>query len=522
MKLSLQELSDRTKWEKAGIALPRFDPVTVREKTEAAPVWVHFGAGNIFRGFIASLQQRLLNDAWCDRGIIAAAPHDFENIDRTFTPFDNLTVNVTLSSREKPKAEVLAAVAFAKKADWRNPDNWTFLCRAFRSPSLQMVSCTITEKAYALTGSAPDTPEGAMEIIAALLYERFLSGKHPISVVSMDNCSQNGDKLRALILKAAETWEQKGFVQAGFYAWLADRSAVSFPLTMIDKITPRPSPQTARLLREKGLENTDPFVTERFTFAAPFVNGEKPEYLVIEDRFPNGRPPLEKAGVYFCDRQTVTLCERMKVTACLNPLHTALAVFGCLLGYDYIWEETKDPLLDLLIRRLGYRENLPVVENPGILSPERFLDEVLTERFPNSFLPDTPQRIATDTSQKLPIRFGETLKAYLASSDLDTRELIAIPLVFAGWLRYLTGVNDSGESFSLSPDPLLSSLAPVGEKLKNGGDVRDITAPLLHNREIFGVDLFEAGLAEKVCMYLSSMLKGQGAVRKTLEEVLCP
>lgn len=61
-----------------------------------------------------------------------------------------------------------------------------------------------------------------------------------------------------------------------------------------------------------------------------FVNAEGPQYL--EDRFPNGRPPLEKAGVYMTDRDTVNQVERMKATTCLNPLHTALAVYGCLLA----------------------------------------------------------------------------------------------------------------------------------------------------------------------------------------------
>ena len=67
-------------------------------------------------------------------------------------------------------------------------------------------------------------------------------------------------------------------------------------------------------------------------------------------------------------------------------------------------------------------------------------------------MPDTPQRIATDTSQKLAIRFGETIKAYEASKELHTYDLTLIPLVFAGWLRYLMGIDDNGNPFTLSPD----------------------------------------------------------------------
>ena len=75
---------------------------------------------------------------------------------------------------------------------------------------------------------------------------------------------------------------------------------------------------------------------------------------------------------------------------CLNPLHTALAVFGCLLGYKKISEEMKDRDLVSLLRRIGYEEGLPAVTDPGILDPREFLDTVLTVRFPNPFLPDSP------------------------------------------------------------------------------------------------------------------------------------
>lgn len=81
-----------------------------------------------------------------------------------------------------------------------------------------------------------------------------------------------------------------------------------------------------------GLEDLAAHRHLRGTYIAAFVNAEKPQYLVVEDRFPNGRPVLEKAGVYLTDRDTVNRTERMKVTTCLNPLHTAMSVYGCMLG----------------------------------------------------------------------------------------------------------------------------------------------------------------------------------------------
>ena len=77
------------------------------------------------------------------------------------------------------------------------------------------------------------------------------------------------------------------------------------------------------MLEADGLEGFAPVRNARGTVKAPYVNAEESEYLVLEDAFPNGRPPLEKAGFFFTDRETVDKVERMKVCTCLNPLHTA-------------------------------------------------------------------------------------------------------------------------------------------------------------------------------------------------------
>ena len=114
----------------------------------------------------------------------------------------------------------------------------------------------------------------------------------------------------------------------------------------------------------------------------------------------------EEAGVYMTTRDVVNMTERMKVTTCLNPLHTAMSVFGVVLGYDHIAKEMKDADIVGLITKIGYVEGLPVVTDPGILRPADFIDEVVKVRLPNPFIPDMPQRIATDTSQKVGIRFG--------------------------------------------------------------------------------------------------------------------
>jgi fructuronate reductase len=243
----------------------------------------------------------------------------------------------------------------------------------------------------------------------------------------------------------------------------------------------------------------------------------------MEDTFPNGRPAFEKAGVFMTDRDTVNCSERMKVTTCLNPLHTALAVFGCLMGYTRISEEMKNPLLVDLIKNIGYGEGLKVVTDPKILDPKEFIREVIEERLPNPYIPDAPQRIATDTSLKIPIRFGETIKAYIADPNLDVTSLTFIPLTIAGWLRYLLGVDDNGDPMELSSDPLLPSLQKQLEPVLFGNpdSVDGHLAGLLSNESLFACDLVSCGLAPKIEHMLAEMLEGPGAVKKTLKKYVC-
>lgn len=83
--------------------MPRFDRKAMCAATEQAPVWVHFGAGNIFRGFIAVLQQRLLNGGLAQSGILAADTFDYDIIDRMYTPHDCMTLMVGLGRMAAPK-----------------------------------------------------------------------------------------------------------------------------------------------------------------------------------------------------------------------------------------------------------------------------------------------------------------------------------------------------------------------------------------------------------------------------------
>ena len=532
MKLTLNGLKDSAAWEAAEIKLPSFDAEKIAENTKKAPKWIHFGAGNIFRIFIGGIANTLIENGDSDTGIICAESFDTDIIDRIYTPYDNLVLAVTLKADGSTNKQVLASLTEAIKASSSLEGEWARLKEIFRVPSLQMASFTITEKGYALGGAdgeffpfikndienGPDSSTSAMAIVSALLLERYKNGGAPIAMVSMDNCSHNGDKLKTSVLTIASEWKKHGFVNDGFISYLTDESKVSFPLTMIDKITPRPADSVCAELEKVGVEDMAPVITSKKTYIAPFVNAEEPQYLVIEDKFPNGRPSLEKAGVYMTDRDTVNEVERMKVTTCLNPLHTALAVYGCLLGYTLIADEMKDKELLTLVKTIGLTEGLPVVNNPEIISPADFIDEVINKRLPNPFMPDAPQRIATDTSQKVGIRFGETIKSYVQKYG-DAKKLEAIPLAIAGWCRYLLAVDDNGQSFELSPDPIANELTGILKDIKLGAPetYNGQLKAILSNENIFGIDLYKAGIGDKIEALFVEEIAGIEAVRATLK-----
>lgn len=532
MKL-VDYLSVGSEFSEKGYELPKYNRNEIKEKTEKEPTWVHFGAGNIFRAFTAERLQRLLDSKEYDRGVIVAESFDTEIIEKAYKPYDGISLSVVLKANGTIDKIVVGSVVESLVADPSNKD-FDRLVEIFENPSLQMASFTITEKGYSIVDGkgeifpfvkegfkkGPENQSHLMGRIAALCYKRFKKNAAPLALVSMDNCSHNGDKLKAGIMAFVEAWEKEGLVEEEFVLYMKDEDKVSFPWSMIDKITPRPDANVVRMLEEDDFEDTDLIITDKNTYTAPFVNSEETGYLVIEDTFPNGRPPLDKAGILFTDRETVDKVEKMKVCTCLNPLHTALAIYGCLLGYETIHDEMNDKELSGLIKTMCYKEAMPVVVNPGVIDPMEFADAVLNLRLPNPFMPDTPQRIATDTSQKLPIRFGETIKAYMASDKLNVEDLTLIPLVLAGWCRYLLGVDDEGNAFEQSSDPRLDSVKSFVADVKLGEpfDAHEVLKDILSDETIFAVDLYKAGLGNKVEELFTELTAGTGAIRATLKK----
>ncbi len=511
MKLNLNILKEPP----MGYNMPKFDVVKMRDKTKKEPKWLHFGAGNIFRAYPASLMQNLLDEGLDETGIICCESYDSEIIEKAFLPYDNLSIAASLCSDGRVEKKVIASVCESFYMDMEK------LKEIFSKPSLQMISFTVTEKAYKpCENDMKNSPEKADSFWGKLAYlclYRIKTCKKPLAFVSMDNCSENGKVLKNAVASFINEWHCRGEISAEEFDFF--NKNISFPWSTIDKITPRPSEDVREELKKDGFSDLDIIITEKNSYTAGFVNAEEAQYLVIEDNFPNGRPCLDEAGVIFTDRENVNAFESMKVGTCLNPLHTALSVFGVLLGYTDIADEMKDKDLVNFLNGMLEKESLPVAVAPKILNPKLFLEEVITKRFVNPFLKDSPQRIVTDTSLKLPIRFGQTLKKQAERGTL-VKDFDYIPLVFAAWIRYLLEIDDNGKPYTCSPDPKISEIMPLVKEIgfKNKADEKTLSK-VLKRDDIWGVDLYKLGLSDKVFYLFNKINEKETALRQELSRL---
>ena len=189
-------------------------------------VAIVIGGGNIFRAFQCNVAQNLLNEGILDTGIIAVEGFDYEIIEKMYRPHDNLTILATLKADNTVEKTIVASITESLILDSENDAEYTRLKEIFSAPSLKMASFTITEKGYAVTdpkgntlpaieadfSKGPEKPASYLGKVVSLLYHRYLHGKLPIAMVSMDNCSHNGDKVKTGVLAYVNKWVESGFV----------------------------------------------------------------------------------------------------------------------------------------------------------------------------------------------------------------------------------------------------------------------------------------------------------------------
>lgn len=219
MKLNLDNVNNIEMLKASSIKLPQFDIDKLRTNTNENPQWLHFGGGNIFRVFIAAALQDAIENGKADTGVIVAESFDYEVLDRYYRAFDNLSLSVIMDAEGNYYKRVIASVTNTLKCN----DELNRLKDIATCESLKMISFTITEKGYSIKDingnylkviehdieNGPKKALHTMSIVTMLLLERYKKGAYPLAVVSMDNCSHNGDKLGDAIKEIAVEWQKK-------------------------------------------------------------------------------------------------------------------------------------------------------------------------------------------------------------------------------------------------------------------------------------------------------------------------
>lgn len=446
-------------------AVARHVPVPTYDRGRLRQSIVHLGVGGFHRAhqavYLDDLAQRGITSDWGERGV-GLLPGDRRMADALIPQACLYTV--VERSAGGDSARVVGSMtdyAFA-------PADPERVLRMLTDPSTRIVSLTITEGGYNVddkTGvfdteneavradiAESAAPKTVFGYVCTALARRRAERVAPFTVLSCDNLQGNGKVARTAFISFARLRD------AALAEWM--EANVAFPNGMVDRITPQTTDADRSLVTETfGIADAWPVMTESF------------KQWVIEDRFSNGRPPLEEVGVQIVP--DVHPYETMKLRL-LNASHQAMAYLGFLAGYRYADEVMADPDFRTFIAR--FMDD----EVTGLLPPVPGIDlteykRTLIERFANPKIKDTLARLATDGSDRMP----KFVLPSVAEALAQGRPHRLLTLVVAGFIRYLRGVDEQGQPIALN-DSRADELRPLAQASK------DDPRPVLAVRRVFG------------------------------------
>ena len=389
---------------------------------------LHFGLGNFHRAHQAMTLDRLFSmGEGRDWAIVGAGVFEGERKGR-----DVLAAQDWLTTLVEQEAQTSTARVIGSMIDYIEPADAPAIVARMAQPDIRIVSLTITEGGYFLDSSDafdpdhpamqadaanPDAPKTVFGMILAALRARRGAGVAPFTVMSCDNIPHNGTVARGTLTGLARLSDP------GFAEWIA--AHVAFPNSMVDRITPATSDRERRIVAEEfGVRDGWPVFCERYV------------QWVMEDDFPLGRPPFEKAGVQFS--ADVAAFELMKLRI-LNGGHAAIAYPAGLLDIRFVHEAMAHPLVRGFLRKLTESEIIPTVPPVPDTDLNGYFD-LIEGRFSNPKIADTIQRLCFDGANRQPKFILPTLRDALAAGG----RIDGLALESALWCRYCAGTTDSG------------------------------------------------------------------------------
>lgn len=428
----------------AGVARPSYDRASLTAGI------VHIGVGNFHRAHQAVYLDDLFNlGEGHDWALIGAGVRAGDaKMRAALAAQDNLTTVIELDPAGNRARVTGAMIGFVEV----QADNAALIAQ-MTDPAIRIVSLTVTEGGYYVDpatgvfdpthpdivadGKTPGRPATAFGAILAALKARRAAGQQPFTVMSCDNLPGNGHVTRDAVVGLARLSDP------ALADWVA--ANVAFPNAMVDRITPATGPREIALAQRFGIEDAAPVTCEPF------------RQWVVEDRFPAGRPALEKVGVTFTDH--VHLYESMKIRI-LNGGHAIIAYAGGLLDIEFAHEAMAHPLIRGFLERIEREEVIPHV--PPV--PDTDLNDyykLIENRFSNPEIADTIRRLCLDGSNRQPKFIIPSLRDNLARGTVP----VGLILESALWCRYCAGTTESGATIAPN-DPSWDMLTATAQKAK--------------------------------------------------------
>ena len=389
-------------------------------------VWMHIGAGSFHRAHQAWYLHRLLKqgeEGWHialgnirdDAGPLldALQKQGGEYVLETVTPQGERAYETITSIRKVLPWDSEISALVAQGA----------------APETKVIAFTVTESGYYLTPEheldlqqpdvKADLDGGIRTLYGALtriLKARIAAGGAPVTLLNCDNLRHNGERFRHGFLSFLNAKGETALAQ-----WVRD--STTSPNTMVDRITPRPTPDVAeRVLAATGRRDAAPVMGESFI------------QWVIEDDFINGRPALEKVGVELVE--SVLPWEEAKIRI-LNATHSCIAWAGTLAGLSYIDESTRVASIRQMAWEYISKDVIPCL-TPSPLDLADYRDVVLA-RFANPYIKDTNQRVAADGMSKIPGMVTPTLAGCYGRGEVPAATAVLPALFFLFLQRWARG-----------------------------------------------------------------------------------
>lgn len=411
---------------------------------------VHIGVGGFHRAHLAYYLHQLNSSTSSATGICGIGLRDAdEKLHDIFKKQDHLYTLMVKHPDGTIEPEVIGAIVDFKMG---TTDPEAVIAR-IAATDTRIVSLTITEGGYNFNPTTGEFNFDNLDIqhelrhqndpitvygfLTAALKRRRDAGLPAFTILSCDNIEHNGDMMRKMLLAFTEVQDPN------LAKWIAKE--VSFPNSMVDRITPVTTPADIEILAQNsGVQDSWPVTCE------PFIQ------WVVEDKFSNGRPAFEKVGVQFVP--DVGPYEKMKLRM-LNAGHSVLGLLGALHGHPTINACVEDELFVSYLRTFLDQEATPILGPIMGINLEDYKDSLL-ERFANPNIKDSVSRICMESSAKLPKFLIPTLQENLATGG----SIKFATLVLAAWCYYSDKeVDQNGQPLKII-DALSTQLHQAAEQ----------------------------------------------------------